>query len=175
MTATIDTQAAASSGEGGTGRVVRVIGPVVDVEFGPDQMPEVNNALHLDRTLGDDTRTLTLEVAQHIGDNMVRAISMQPTDGVVRGTEVRDTGASISVPVGDATLGHVWNTLGIPLDTDEDKIEITERWPIHRPAPPLDELEPRTEMFETGIKVIDLLAPYVKGGKIGMFGGAGVG
>src|SRR3954451_16714665 len=173
MTATVEEKS--STGAGGTERVVRVIGPVVDVEFAPDQMPEVYNALHVERTLGDETRTLTLEVALHIGDNMVRAISMQPTDGLVRGTEVIDTGAPISVPVGDATLGHVWNTLGIPLDTDEEKIEITERWPIHRPAPPLDELEPRTEMFETGIKVIDLLAPYVKGGKIGMFGGAGVG
>jgi F-type H+/Na+-transporting ATPase subunit beta len=174
MTATVE-EGTSTHSAGGTGRVVRVIGPVVDVEFAPDTMPEIYNALHVDRTLGEETRTLTLEVAQHIGDNMVRAIAMQPTDGLVRGAEVQDTGASISVPVGDATLGHVWNTLGIPLDTDEDKIEITERWPIHRPAPPLDELEPRTEMFETGIKVIDLLAPYVKGGKIGMFGGAGVG
>src|SRR5947209_4232471 len=173
MTATVEEQSPAETG--GTGRVVRVIGPVVDVEFAPDQMPEQFNALHVDRTLGDETRTLTLEVAQHIGDNMVRAVAMQPTDGLVRGTEVRDTGAPISVPVGDATLGHVWNTLGIPLDTTEDKIDITTRWPIHRPSPPLDELEPRTEMFETGIKVIDLLAPYVRGGKIGMFGGAGVG
>jgi F-type H+-transporting ATPase subunit beta len=173
MTATVEETSA--SKQGGTGRVVRVIGPVIDVEFAPDQMPEVYNALHLERTLGGETRMLTLEVAQHIGDNMVRAISMQPTDGVVRGSDVVDTGSPISVPVGDATLGHVWNTLGIPLDTPEDQIQITERWPIHRPAPPLDELEPRTEMFETGIKVIDLLAPYVRGGKIGMFGGAGVG
>src|SRR5919206_3579937 len=106
MTATIETPASASSGQG-TGRVVRVIGPVVDVEFSPEQMPEVNNALHLERTIGDDTRTLTLEVAQHIGDNMIRAISMQATDGVVRGAPVQDTGSAISVPVGDATLGHV--------------------------------------------------------------------
>jgi F-type H+-transporting ATPase subunit beta len=173
MTATATEQS--STAQGGTGRVVRVIGPVVDVEFGPDDMPEIYNALHVDRTLGDETRTLTLEVAQHIGDNMVRAIAMQPTDGLVRGAPVQDTGASISVPVGDATLGHVWNTLGIPLDTAIDKIDVTERWPIHRPAPLLEDLEPRTEMFETGIKVIDLLAPYVRGGKIGMFGGAGVG
>jgi F-type H+/Na+-transporting ATPase subunit beta len=173
MTATVEEKTSAE--QGGTGRVVRVIGPVVDVEFAPDEMPEIHNALHLDRTLGDDTRTLTLEVAQHIGDNMIRAIAMQPTDGVVRGAPVEDTGAPISVPVGDATLGHVWSTLGIPLDTPIEEIEVKERWPIHRPAPPLDELEPRTEMFETGIKVIDLLAPYVRGGKIGMFGGAGVG
>jgi F-type H+/Na+-transporting ATPase subunit beta len=106
---------------------------------------------------------------------MVRAISMQPTDGLVRGAPVTDTGAAISVPVGDATLGHVWNALGIALDADADDIDVKTRWPIHRSAPPLDQLEPRTEMFETGIKVIDLLAPYVRGGKIGMFGGAGVG
>src|SRR3954449_3017136 len=173
MTATVEEQPATE--KGGTGRVVRVIGPVVDVEFAPDEMPEIFFALHVDRTLGGETRTLTLEVAQHIGDNMVRAISMQPTDGLVRGAPVTDTGAAISVPVGDATLGHVWNTLGIALDTEEDKLDVTECWPIHRSAPPLDELEPRTEMFETGIKVIDLLAPYVRGGKIGMFGGAGVG
>src|SRR5919199_6391214 len=130
MTAAVEEKS--STEQGGTGRVVRVIGPVVDVEFGPDQMPEIHNALHVERTLGDETRTLTLEVAQHIGDNMVRAISMQPTDGVVRGADVVDTGSAISVPVGDATLGHVWSTLGIPLDTDPDKIEVSERWPIHR-------------------------------------------
>jgi F-type H+-transporting ATPase subunit beta len=145
------------------------------VEFAPDEMPEIYFALHVDRTLGDETRTLTLEVAQHIGDNMVRAISMQPTDGLVRGAPVTDTGAPISVPVGDATLGHVWNALGIALDTESENIDVKTRWPIHRAAPLLENLEPRTEMFETGIKVIDLLAPYVRGGKIGMFGGAGVG
>src|SRR3954465_11227283 len=173
MTATATEQS--STAQGGTGRVVRVIGPVIDAEFAPDEMPEIYHALHVERTLGDETRTLTLEVAQHIGDNMVRAISMQPTDGLVRGAPVEDTGAPISVPVGDATLGHVWNTLGIALDADADEIDVKTRWPIHRPAPPLDQLDPRTEMFETGIKVIDLLAPYVRGGKIGMFGGAGVG
>jgi F-type H+-transporting ATPase subunit beta len=173
MTATVEETS--TSKQGGTGRVVRVIGPVVDVEFSPDEMPEVYNALHVERTLGEDTRTLTLEVAQHIGDNMVRAISMQPTDGVVRGAAVNDSGAPISVPVGDATLGHVFNVLGTPLDVDEKTLEVRDRWPIHRQAPPLDELEPKTQMFETGIKVIDLLAPYVSGGKIGLFGGAGVG
>src|SRR2546423_5385150 len=175
MTTTVEGSADTTPDGVGTGRVVRVIGPVVDVEFGPDQMPEVNNALHLTRTIGDDTRMLTLEVAQHIGDNMVRTISMQPTDGVVRGSEVIDTGAPISVPVGDVTKGHVWNVLGLPLDADESSLQITERWPIHRDAPKFDELEAKTEVFETGIKVIDLLAPYVRGGKIGMFGGAGVG
>jgi F-type H+-transporting ATPase subunit beta len=179
MTATVEEQSTEQE-QGGIGRVVRIIGPVVDVEFAPDEMPEIFNALTVERTLGEDTRTLTLEVAAHIGDNMVRAIAMQPTDGLIRGSSVQDTGAAISVPVGDITLGHVWNVLGEPLDVDPDDkhakpLEITERWPIHRPSPPLDELEPRTEMFETGIKVIDLLAPYVRGGKIGMFGGAGVG
>ena len=172
MTATVQERPGTSS-SGGTGRVVRVIGPVVDVEFAPDDMPEIHNALHVDRTLSGETATLTLEVAQHIGDNQVRCISMQPTDGLVRGTDVIDTGAPISVPVGDATLGHVWNTLGHSLDQPDATSEIY--WPIHRPAPKLEDLEPRTEMFETGIKVIDLLAPYVRGGKIGMFGGAGVG
>src|SRR3954463_11873163 len=176
MTATIETPpASGGKGERTAGRVVRVIGPVVDVEFAPDNMPEVNNALHLERTIGDDTRTITLEVSQHIGDNMVRTISMQPTDGVVRGSEVVDTGSAISVRVGDVTKGHVWNVLGEPLDAKADSLEIEERWPIHRDAPKFDELESKTEVFETGIKVIDLLAPYVRGGKIGMFGGAGGG
>jgi F-type H+-transporting ATPase subunit beta len=175
MTVTAENTSSTGANGAGSGRVVRVIGPVVDVEFAPDQMPEINNALHLERTVGDDTRTLTLEVAQQIGDNMVRTISMQPTDGVVRGSEVVDTGAPISVPVGDVTKGHVWNVLGEPLDADASTLEITERWPIHRDAPKFSELEAKTEVFETGIKVIDLLAPYVRGGKIGMFGGAGVG
>jgi F-type H+-transporting ATPase subunit beta len=118
---------------------------------------------------------LTLEVALHLGDNLVRAISMQPTDGLVRGTPVRDTGGPISVPVGDVVKGHVFNTLGKPLDVAESSLEINERWGIHRPAPNFDQLEGKTEMFETGIKVIDLLTPYVSGGKIGLFGGAGVG
>src|SRR3954451_17290351 len=114
MTATVEEKS--STGAGGTGRVVRVIGPVVDVEFAPEEMPEIFNALHVDRTLGEETRTLTLEVAQHIGDNQVRAIAMQPTDGVVRGAPVTDTGSSITVPVGDVALGHVFNVLGEPLD-----------------------------------------------------------
>src|SRR6195952_2762059 len=161
--------------EGGIGRVARVIGPVVDVEFAPDEMPELFNALHVDATIGDDTRVITLEVAGHIGDNTVRAISLNPTDGLVRGAPVQDTGAPISVPVGDVTKGHVFNALGVPMDVDISELNITERWPIHRQSPPFDELESKTEMFVTGIKVIDLLAPYVLGGKIGLFGGAGVG
>jgi F-type H+-transporting ATPase subunit beta len=158
---------------GGTGRVARVIGPVVDVEFAQEEMPEIFNALEVELTMGGDTQTLVLEVAQHIGDNTVRTISMKPTDGLVRGAPVRDTGAPISVPVGDRTKGHVFNVLGQPLDVAE--IEPGERWPIHRASPPFDQLEAKTELFPTGIKVIDLLAPYVAGGKIGMFGGAGVG
>ena len=164
----------------GVGRVARVTGPVVDVEFPVEAMPELNNALHVDVDIpgsdeGAGRRTLTLEVAQHIGDNMVRAISLQPTDGVVRGTAVRDTGGPIMVPVGEVTKGHVWNTLGQPLDIREDELEITERWGIHRSAPAFDQLESKTEVFATGIKLIALLTPYVKGGKIGLFGGAGVG
>src|SRR4051794_22761634 len=114
--------------QGGTGRVARVIGPVVDVEFAPDEMPEIYNALHVDRTLGGETATLTLEVAQHIGDNLVRGISMQPTDGLVRGAAVTDTGSPISVPVGDVTKGHVFNALGQPLDVSEDSLNIETRW-----------------------------------------------
>jgi len=160
----------------GVGRVARVIGPVVDAEFPRDAIPELFNALHVDVELSTGKKTLTLEVAQHLGDNMVRAISMQPTDGLVRGAEVRDTGGPISVPVGNVTKGHVWNAIGDCLNLkDGEELEITERWPIHRKPPAFADLEPKTEMLETGIKVLDLLAPYVKGGKIGLFGGAGVG
>ncbi|MFG2551918.1 F0F1 ATP synthase subunit beta [Streptomyces sp. NPDC048581] len=169
MTTTVETAVA-------TGRVARVIGPVVDVEFPVDAMPEIYNALHVD--VADPAqdgakKTLTLEVAQHLGDGLVRTISMQPTDGLVRQAPVTDTGASITVPVGDFTKGKVFNTLGEVLNVDEQYEG--ERWGIHRKAPNFDELESKTEMFETGVKVIDLLTPYVKGGKIGLFGGAGVG
>jgi F-type H+-transporting ATPase subunit beta len=158
-----------------TGRVARVIGPVVDVEFAAEDMPDIYNALHVDVSTGERSATLTLEVAQHIGDNTVRAISMQPTDGLVRGATVTDTGGPVTVPVGDVTKGHVFNALGQTLDVPTASLNVTERWPIHRQAPPLDQLEPKTELFVTGIKVIDLLTPYVSGGKIGLFGGAGVG
>ncbi|GAA3714897.1 F0F1 ATP synthase subunit beta [Microlunatus aurantiacus] len=160
---------------GGTGRVSRVIGPVVDVEFPADQMPDIYNALLVDTTVNGVTRTMTMEVALQIGDNVVRAIALKPTDGMKRGAEVRDTGAPISVPVGDITKGHVWSVTGDVLDVDPSTIEITERWPIHRDPPKFDQLEPKTEMLQTGIKVLDLLTPYVTGGKIGLFGGAGVG
>jgi F-type H+-transporting ATPase subunit beta len=161
--------------ETAVGRVVRVIGPVVDVEFPRDAMPAIFNALHVEVTLSEGTKRLTLEVAQHLGDNLLRAISMQPTDGLVRGKEVTDTGAPISVPVGDVTKGHVFNALGEVLNVDPSTLNITERWAIHRKPPAFADLEPKTEMLETGIKVLDLLAPYVRGGKIGLFGGAGVG
>ena len=169
MTATLENEATA------TGRVARVIGPVVDIEFPAEQLPEIYYALHTNVEFGGEKKTLTLEVEQHIGDNLVRAISMQPTDGLVRGAEVTNTGSPISVPVGDVSKGHVFNALGEPLDVPASSLDVQERWPIHRPAPPLDQLESKTEMFVTGIKVIDLLTPYVRGGKIGLFGGAGVG
>jgi F-type H+-transporting ATPase subunit beta len=152
-----------------------VIGPVVDVEFGRDTIPDLNQALTVNVELGELSKTLWLEVSQHIGDDQVRAIALQPTDGLVRGAEVTDTGGPITVPVGDVTKGHVFNVIGEPLDVRKDELDIVERWPIHRDPPPFDQLEPKTEMFETGIKVIDLLTPYVVGGKIGLFGGAGVG
>ena len=181
MTATIEEETTEAP-SGGIGRVSRVIGPVVDVEFPVDEMPEIYNALTVEITVEGETRSMTMEVELHIGDNLVRAIALKPTDGMQRGTEVRDTGAPISVPVGDITKGHVWNVTGDVLDVDPSTIEITEiegapngRWPIHRPAPKFDQLESKTEMLETGIKVLDLLTPYVTGGKIGLFGGAGVG
>jgi F-type H+-transporting ATPase subunit beta len=165
-----------AAGAAGVGRVSRVIGPVVDIEFPADAMPDMYNALHVEVALGETRRRLTLEVSQHIGDNMVRAISMQPTDGLVRGAVVADSGSPISVPVGDVTKGHVFNAIGECLNLkDGERLEITDRWPIHRQAPAFDQLESKTQMFETGIKVIDLLTPYVQGGKIGLFGGAGVG
>ncbi len=176
MTVTLDKTQAAAGKTPGVGRVARVIGAVVDIEFPPDQMPDIMNALLIDIEAGELSRTITAEVALHIGDNIVRAISLKPTDGMRRGTEVRDTGAPISVPVGDITKGHVWNVTGDCLNLEEgETLEITERWPIHRQPPRFDELEPKTQMLETGIKVLDLLTPYVQGGKIGLFGGAGVG
>ncbi|AJT41345.1 F0F1 ATP synthase subunit beta [Psychromicrobium lacuslunae] len=173
MTATATEQGATTAGA--TGRIARVIGPVVDVEFPADAIPEIYNALTADITLNGATHTVTFEVSQHLGDNLVRAISLQATDGLVRGASVTDTGAPISVPVGDVVKGHIFNVLGKPLDVAESELAITERWPIHRKPPRFDQLEGSTEMLETGIKVIDLLTPYIKGGKIGLFGGAGVG
>ena len=178
MTTTTDSQAPAAPAAGATGRVARVTGAVVDIEFPPGKIPALNNALHTQISLGEGAEpfTLNLEVAQHLGDGMVRAIALKPTDGLVRGQSVTDTGEAISVPVGDVTLGHVFDTVGNVLNLEEgETLEISERWPIHRKAPNFDQLESKTQMFETGIKSIDLLTPYVQGGKIGLFGGAGVG
>jgi F-type H+-transporting ATPase subunit beta len=176
MTATATDTAPPADASGGVGRISRIIGPVVDVEFPGDAMPEQYNLLTTEVDLGGETRELNLEVAQHIGDNLIRAISLQPTDGLVRGTAVRDTGGPITVPVGDITLGKVFNTTGVCLNLEPgETLDISERWGIHRPAPAFDQLESKTQMFETGIKVIDLMTPYVLGGKIGLFGGAGVG
>ena len=160
------------------GRVSQVIGSIVDVEFPPDHLPEMYNALEtMIQIEGEATpHKLTLEVAQFLGDDVVRCLALKPTDGLVRGQEVTDTGAPISVPVGDVTKGHVFNVTGDCLNLEEgETLEIKERWPIHRDPPSFDQLESKTQMFETGIKVIDLLTPYVLGGKIGLFGGAGVG
>ncbi|GAA2944962.1 F0F1 ATP synthase subunit beta [Glutamicibacter bergerei] len=171
MTAQINEQVTA----GATGRIARVIGPVVDVEFPADALPSIYNALTAELTLNGVTKTITFETSQHLGEGLVRAVSLQATDGLVRGAQVKDTGASISVPVGDGVKGHIFNVLGDALDVDNSEIQVTERWPIHRPAPKFADLEGSTEMMETGIKSIDLLTPYIKGGKIGLFGGAGVG
>ena len=166
----------AESKKTATGRIARVNGPVVDIEFPHDSIPGIYNALTTEIAFGDQKSTITLEVAQHLGDDLVRAISMNPTDGLVRGGHVHDSGAPISVPVGDVTKGKVFNVIGEVLNGEPgEKIEIKERWPIHRTPPAFDQLESKTQMFETGIKVIDLLTPYVQGGKIGLFGGAGVG
>ena len=175
MTATITDHGTGTPARGATGRVARVIGPVIDAEFPGNAMPEIYNALTTEIELNGQKRTVTFEVAQHLGDNMVRAVSLQSTDGLVRGADVLDSGAPISVPVGDAVKGHIFNVLGETLDMPTSELGDVERWPIHRPAPNFASLEGSTEMMETGIKVIDLLTPYIKGGKIGLFGGAGVG
>jgi F-type H+-transporting ATPase subunit beta len=158
------------------GRIVAIIGPVVDAEFPPGNLPEINWALEFESEVEGEVTTIVAEVAQHIGESRVRAIAMKPTDGLRRGQPVRNLGRGIQVPVGSATLGHVFNVIGEPLDTHGAALEgADDRWDIHRPAPPFDELEPQRKMFETGLKVVDLLEPYVEGGKIGLFGGAGVG
>lgn len=156
------------------GRVVAIAGPVVDVEFPRGALPEINTAVEMHITINDQPAVIDGEVAQQIGDGRVRIVCMQPTDGLTRGVAVKNTGRGISVPVGDAVLGHVFNVLGRPLDTP-DIGSVDERWDIHREPPPFASLEPKALMFPTGIKVIDLLTPYLSGGKIGLFGGAGVG
>ncbi len=165
-----------SAGAPNVGKVVQVIGPVLDIEFEPERLPEIYNAVVIDhRGNGAPPIRLTAEVQQHIGRNQVRAVAMTSTDGVVRGMEVLDTGKPITVPVGQAALGRILNVLGEPVDEGDPIPPDAERWPIHRETPKFVDLEPKTEVFETGIKVIDLIAPFVKGGKIGLFGGAGVG
>ncbi len=157
------------------GRVVQVTGPVIDVEFPPGELPEILYALEVDLTIEGQTETIICETAQHLGGNKVRAIAMKGTDGLVRGTEVRNLGSPITVPVGPKTLGHIFNVWGDTLDPGGMGLEFDERWPIHRDPPAYEDVEPQKELFETGIKVIDLLEPYVRGGKIGLFGGAGTG
>jgi F-type H+-transporting ATPase subunit beta len=157
------------------GRITQVIGPVVDVEFADGELPPIFNALRVSNpAIGPEPWNLVLEVAQHLGEKTVRAIAMDSTDGLVRGQEVRDTGDGIAVPVGEATLGRIMNVIGEPVD-ERGPIESGKRWAIHRPAPPFTEQATQVQAFETGIKVVDLLAPYQRGGKIGLFGGAGVG
>jgi F-type H+-transporting ATPase subunit beta len=158
------------------GRVVAIAGPVVDVEFPPDAVPAINTALEMTVTVDGQDIPVRAEVAQQIGESRVRAICLRPTDGLKRGTPVRNLGSGLAMPVGDGVLGHVTNVIGEPLDVPElDASQIEAYWDIHREAPEFDALEPRKEVFETGIKVIDLLTPYLRGGKIGLFGGAGVG
>ncbi|MGH7580796.1 MAG: F0F1 ATP synthase subunit beta, partial [Gemmatimonadales bacterium] len=150
------------------GRVVQVIGPVLDVEFEPEHLPEIYNALEIEDSSGSFPVRLTAEVQQHIGQNQVRAVAMSTTDGVTRGMKVVDTGSAITAPVGSAALGRILNVLGEPVDGGPPLPKDVERWPIHRETPKFTDLEPKTEIFETGIKVIDLIAPFVKGGKIGL-------
>jgi F-type H+-transporting ATPase subunit beta len=172
---TITENADRSDGRGADGRVVGIAGPVIDVEFPRGSLPELNSAIEFDIEVEGKTHSVLAEVAQQLGEGRIRAVCMRPTDGLRRGTPVRDTGGGLTVPVGERVLGHVWNVWGDPLDADAADFADMERWEIHRDAPDFDALEPSARMFETGIKVIDLLTPYVAGGKIGLFGGAGVG
>jgi len=167
--------ATATATEKNVGTIVQIIGPVLDVEFAPDHLPEIYSALLVEDASGPFKVRLVAEVQQHIGQNQVRAVAMSSTDGVVRGMQAVDTGGPITVPVGAAPLGRILNVLGEPVDGGPPIPEDNERWPIHRETPKFVDLEPKTTIFETGIKVIDLIAPFVKGGKIGLFGGAGVG
>ncbi len=172
MTLTADTPVHALK----DGRIVAIVGPVVDVEFPPDALPELHGALEFDVIVDGKSSPIVAEVAQHIGDSRVRAICMRATDGLIRGTAVRNLGRGITVPVGNGTLGHVFNVIGDALDARGETLpNLDERWEIHRPAPAFADLDPATKMFETGLKVVDLLEPYRQGGKIGLFGGAGVG
>jgi F-type H+/Na+-transporting ATPase subunit beta len=185
MSATQETETTTGSEQQNVGRIEEIQGVVIEAVF-PDKLPEINHAIKVRRPeaaraeedediAAQNDPYLTCEVQQHLGDDRVRAVAMDTTDGLARGTEVIDTGAPITVPVGRETLGRIFNLLGEPIDLGEEISDETERWPIHRDAPTVEDLTPTTEMFETGIKVIDLLAPYAKGGKVGLFGGAGVG
>ncbi len=156
-----------------SGRIVKVAGPVVDAEFPHQELPEILNAIEIEFELGGEKQRIIAEVAQHLGDNKVRAISMAPTDGLTRGAPVYDTGGPITVPVGNQVLGHIFNVYGKSLDAPD--LTFDERWPIHRQPPAFEDVEPQRKVFETGIKVLDLICPYLEGGKIGLFGGAGVG
>jgi len=177
MATTAPERATVTPETGQAGRVVQVIGPVIDAEFESGQLPDIYNALQIRQpaTEGRPAIDLTLEVQQHVGRNQVRAVAMSSTDGVVRGMEIKDTGRAIAVPIGKHTLGRILNVLGEPVDEAGDIPADAERWPIHRDPPKFVDLESKTEVLETGIKVLDLITPYVKGGKIGLFGGAGVG
>ncbi|MHB8456344.1 MAG: F0F1 ATP synthase subunit beta, partial [Acidimicrobiales bacterium] len=174
MTTTLPAEPGSEEKQLEDGRVVAVAGTVVDVEFPPHSLPEINHLIEIPLTIDGVETSIPAEVAQQIGEGRVRAVCLKATDGLSRGALVHNTGRGISVPVGDATLGHVFNVTGDPLDTD-DIGEVEDRWDIHRSAPDFDTLEPKRQVFETGIKVIDLLEPYVQGGTIGLFGGAGVG
>ena len=169
-----ETKSNASATQGATGRIVRIVGAVVDVEFPPDQMPAIYNALKVDATTPIGDVSTVLEVQTHLPGDLVRTVAMSSTDGLVRGIEAVDTGAPIMMPVGPQTLGRIWNVMGEPVD-GKPMPEVEEWMPIHHPAPEYDTLTTTTEIFETGIKVVDLIEPYVKGGKTGLFGGAGVG
>ena len=153
------------------GKVVQVIGPVVDIEFEGGSLPPIYNAVRVTGRAGQDEIDIIVEVEQHLGENRVRTVAMKPTDGLQRGMTAEDTGGPISMPVGPGTLGRVLNVLGEPVDFPDRPVVHTERWPIFRPAPTLEEQSSELKMFETGIKVIDLLEPYLQGGKIGLFGG----
>ena len=159
-----------------TGKIVQVVGPVIDIEFAPKQLPNIYNAITIDGVVGENVKIhLTCEVMQHIGNNIVRTVAMSATDGLVRGMEVIDTGKPITVPVGPGCLGRIFNVLGETVDNDDTPVDAADHWPIHRPAPSFDQQSTDTEILETGIKVVDLIAPYSVGGKVGLFGGAGVG
>nr|WP_092071002.1 F0F1 ATP synthase subunit beta [Dendrosporobacter quercicolus]NSL48448.1 F0F1 ATP synthase subunit beta [Dendrosporobacter quercicolus DSM 1736]SDM17249.1 F-type H+-transporting ATPase subunit beta [Dendrosporobacter quercicolus] len=157
------------------GKVVQVIGPVVDIEFPPEQLPAIYNAIRIEGQSGEVSIQLTVEVMQHLGDNNVRCVAMSSTDGLTRGMQATDTGSPIKVPVGRETLGRIFNVLGQTVDNNATPVNGEDYWPIHRPAPSFEDQDTSTEILETGIKVVDLIAPYSRGGKIGLFGGAGVG